>query len=82
MEWAAPLANFGFGGLILFFAWKLADKWAAPFLEAHKKQAEAMTTLAESVKQSATDSREILIAVRVQSQMIGDLKALIQERQR
>jgi hypothetical protein len=79
-EWAGPVANFGIAGLILFFAYRLIDKWAGPFLEAHGKLAGAMTMLAESVKQSSNDSREILLAVRVQSAMIGDLKALIEER--
>lgn len=81
-EWPKVMEDFCVSCLLLILLWRFADKWAGPFLDASNKQAEAMTMLAESVKTSASDSREILIAVRVQSQQIGDLKTLIQERMR
>jgi hypothetical protein len=79
-DWPTMAGGFGICCLMMGLIYKLVDKWAGEFLAAHKQQASAMTTMAESVKQSMTDSREILIAVRVQSQQIGDLKTLIEER--
>jgi hypothetical protein len=81
-EWPKMAEDFGVCCLMMCLIWKLVDKWAGEFLAAHRQQAVAMTTMADAVKQSMTDSREILIAVRVQSQQIGDLKTLIEERLR
>jgi hypothetical protein len=78
-EWPKIVGDFGLSCFVLLLLWKTLDKWAGEFLVAHKQQAAAMTMLAESVKQSMSDSREILIAVRVQSQQIADVKRLLEE---
>jgi hypothetical protein len=73
--------QFGETGLILFFIYKLIDKWAPRFLEAQTKQTDAMVTqassiasLATTVQQGQADQREVLIAVRVLAEKIEQQK--------
>lgn len=80
------LLNFGAAGLIVWFMWRLTDKWAGLFLGAQKDQtsamthqADAMTSLAASVQAGQGDQHEILLAVRVQSRQIEDMKKILVE---
>jgi hypothetical protein len=63
------------GGMMLLY--RLLDKWGGAFVEAQKgqttalaQQASAVTSLVETVKDSQGDQREVLMAVRMQSEKI------------
>lgn len=64
--------NFGSTGLIIAAFYVLMNRWAGPFLlalrdhtQATTQQAEAIASLANTVRESQSDQREVLIAVRV-----------------
>lgn len=92
MNWIASLKDFGIAGMMLFVAWKIADKWLALFLTERQaqtkalmeqtaavaKQATAVTQLATVVSESQRDQHEVLLAVRVQSREMGEMKELLQ----
>jgi hypothetical protein len=74
--WVAKIAgDFGVVGVMIVgvvLLYRLADKWAALFLEAQKaqsaamaEQAAAMAGLAGAVREGQSDQREVLMAVRL-----------------
>ena len=68
------IENLGSTGLLLLFGWKFLDRWAGKFLQAQQQSAAAMTSLADAVREGQTDQREVLLAVRVQSRKIEEMK--------
>jgi hypothetical protein len=78
--------QFGSTALLCWLLWKLADKWLGEFLKASKEQTVAMVTQAAAVTQLAatvqagqTDQHEVLLAVRVQSRSIRDMKEMLEK---
>ena len=76
--------NYGAAGVIVWFMWRLTNKWAGLFLEAQKdqveamsKQASAMTGLAEAMGRAQADQRDVLIAVQVIAQQIERQRAVL-----
>lgn len=79
--------------LVSFFAWKLADKWLSKLVAAQEKQADAMTmqaksmgeqaqamtALAQSVTTSQGGQTEVLMATRVISRTLEEMKGWIKE---
>ena len=57
--------NIGSSGLLIFVLYRLLDKWAGRFLDAQESQAAAMADLANSVKESSGEQRDVLMALRV-----------------
>ena len=83
--WKA-INEFGATALLCWLLWKLADKWLGEFLKASREQTVAMVTQATAVTQLAatvqagqTDQHEVLLAVRVQSRSIRDMKELLEK---
>jgi len=84
--------SLGTTALILIIVWKLTDRWAGKFLEATAKfleistsqakaageQAQAMTALATTVTNGQSDTREILLAMRVVASKVDELKQLVE----
>ncbi len=68
------LENLGTAGLIILVLWRLTDKWAAKFLGAQVAQAQAMQSMADAVRSSQDDQRDLLIAMRVVASKIDDVK--------
>ena len=77
--WARVVENLGVSGLLIFTVWKIVDKWAARFLEVQDRQAKAMCDLAQAVKDTTGDQREILLAVRVLAQKVEEQQGWIKE---
>lgn len=80
------VSNLGSTGLVIFFGWKLVDRWAGRFLEAQKEQSAAMKTqaaamgeLAESVKDGQGEQHEILLAIRAQASKMDELKGWVRQ---
>lgn len=91
--WAEKLlADFGVMGVMVFglvLLCRLADKWAAKFLDAQigqtaamTSQAAAMTSLASVVREGQSDQREVLIAVRVLADRINSHKDYLEAIER
>lgn len=79
------VGDFGVAGVMLValvLLYRLADKWAALFLEAQKSQAAAMASLAMAVKEGQSDQREVLIAVRVLADRIEAQKGYLEAIER
>lgn len=79
--WVELAKQFGSGALLCAVGWKLADKWLGLFLAAQKEQTAAMANQATSiaslvdvVRSGQTDQHEVLLAVRVQSRQIEEMK--------
>ena len=79
------IAQFGSTGMFCLLLYKLADKWLGAFLTASQAQTAAMTTqaaaitgLANSVRDGQTDQHEVLLAVRVQSREMREMKELLE----
>jgi hypothetical protein len=68
------LADLGTSGLMIFVIWRLADKWAGKFLAAQEGQAQAMSSLAQAVKDGQGEQREVLLAVRVMATKLDEVK--------
>ncbi len=66
--------------LVLYGVWRFLDKWAGKFFEVQKKEAEAMTTLAETLRASTDDSRESLIVMRALSHQNDDMADQLREQ--
>ena len=85
-SWAAKLAaDFGVMGVMIvgvILLYRLADKWAGLFLDAQKSQAAAMSSLATAVRDGQSDSREMLIAVRVLADRIDAHKGYLEAIER
>jgi len=73
------LDNAGIAGFLIYLIYRLVDKWAPKFLDAQQKTAEAMLTLAGSVKDGQGEQREMAMAIRVLSTEIGDVKGMLRE---
>jgi hypothetical protein len=78
--------NFGVAGLLVWFMWRLTDKWAGLFLGAQKDQAQAMsqqaaamTSLAAAMKEGQAEARDVLMAVRLLSDQM-DRQRYVLER--
>ncbi|MDE2097840.1 MAG: hypothetical protein KGL39_11375 [Patescibacteria group bacterium] len=71
--------NIGVSGLWVILIYRLANIWAARFLDAQKEQAHAMSELASAVKDSMGDQREVLLAVRVLATKQDETRMWIQE---
>ena len=74
---AADFGGIGVLAVALFLLYRLADKFGSAFLRASQEQtvamsqqASAVTQLVESVKEGQSDQREVLMAVRMQSDKI------------
>jgi hypothetical protein len=79
------LTEFGTTGMFCLLLWKLADKWLGSFLKASQDQTAAMTSqavaitnLANNVSAGQTDQHEVLLAVRVQSREMREMKDLLE----
>ena len=73
--------------MLVFFAYKLINKFGLPFIESQQKIAEAMgqqaqcmtdiqTTVNDYVRRENNDHREILLSMQV---VVGEIKGLKQE---
>jgi hypothetical protein len=69
----------GTTGALLWVIWKLTNKWAEKFLDVQFKQATALSDLAGAVKENQGEQRELLLAVRVQSQKLEEMTGWIRE---
>lgn len=78
-EWISIGKELGLSSLIMVVAWMLVDKWAAQFLETQQKQAAAMISLSDGLKTAQSDQRDVLLAVRVQSVELKDVKDALHE---
>jgi hypothetical protein len=85
LVWKA-IQEFGSTALLCWLLWKLADKWLGEFLKASRDQTVAMVTqatavtqLAQTVQAGQTDQHEVLLAVRVQSRSIRDMKEMLEK---
>lgn len=90
LAWAVKAASdLGVVGILmvaLVMAYRLINKWGGEFLAASTAQTKAMAdqasavaNLASVVKDGQTDQREVLIAVRVQSAAMEEMKGYLRE---
>lgn len=77
---AADFGGIGVLAVALVLLYRLLDKFGGQFLKATQEQtvamtqqAAAVTSLVETVKEGQNDQREVLIAVRMQSEKIDRL---------
>jgi hypothetical protein len=80
------IESLGSTGILGLVIWKLVDKWAGQFLAVQEHQtksmsaqAEAMCGLADSIRDSAGEQREVLMAMRVMAKSQEDTKDWIRE---
>lgn len=73
------IENIGTSGLLMLLIYKLTDRWAGKFLEAQTSQATAVTDLANAIKTSVGDQRELLLAVRVLATKQEETKLWVEE---
>ena len=76
---AKLLENMGTTGLIIWTIWKLVDRWAGKFLDVQTKQATAMGDLAAAVRESTGEQKELLLAMRVQSTKLDEVKGWMRD---
>jgi hypothetical protein len=75
--WLGVVERLGSAGLFAWVLWKLLDKWGGKLVDAQEKQATALTGLAEAVKTSQTDQRDVLLAVRVLAVRMEELSRFV-----
>jgi len=80
------IKDFGASVLIVTVVWRagrgavgLIDRWAGQFLESNQEQAKAMGSLADAVKTSRDDQRDVLIATRVMARQLEEQHDLLKE---
>ncbi|HEY3416297.1 MAG TPA: hypothetical protein VGM23_05375, partial [Armatimonadota bacterium] len=71
--------NYGVAGLIIVLIYRLVDRWAPRFLEAHQAQAKAMGELASAVKDGRDKQEHVVLALRALATEIREQRESIKE---
>jgi hypothetical protein len=78
--------NLGVAGLLLFVVYKLADRWAGKFLTSFTEQSKVIVTqtgalvdLATAVRESHSEQRDLVLAVRVLATKVEATRGWVRE---
>lgn len=73
------IQGLGVPGLVTYVIYRLLDKYLGRFLSATEMQANAIQELAAAVKESASDQREVVMAVRVLTSKVEESMGWMKE---